>query len=321
MDELNLCWRGMAGVGKKTALRKHLATLAAGRGLPFNIAYKSITGSGGGEAVDGTEDASEDAGTGQVMIETSLVHMGFDIARMSMQDKQILRPILTNLGQGSQVLAGEKGRGSRILVLYHAHLLSSESILLIQSCLEINEGDVSVWMTSEMPVAHRIRDWFVEIPVAGEDRSFEAYKREAVLSTVVATDPIANWPDIFHGLLKRWVNMPEPTIEDIKEVKAFVYELLMRNLRWVEATHFLLDVFITNTDITEDQRKACIKVLANCEATAGGFTIPSYRIPILWESVFLQVRNIVYKRAITSGNSADGASRPRRAPRGSKKIV
>lgn len=319
----------MAGVGKKTALRKHLATLAAGRGLPFNIAYKSIGGSGGGIGEEGAaEEATEDAATGQIMIETSLVHMGFDIARMSMQDKQILRPILTNLGQGSQVLAGEKGRGSRILVLYHAHLLSSESILLIQSCLEMNEGDVSVWMTSEMPVAHRIRDWFVEIPVAGEDRAFEAYRREAILasseSEAAPVKHIANWPDIFHGLLKRWIVTPEPTIEDIKEVKAFVYELLMRNLRWVEATHFLLDVFVQNTDITDAQRKACIQVLANCEATAGGFTIPSYRIPILWESVFLQVRNIVYKCAvapISSTKSTDGAARPRRVARGSKKTL
>ena len=290
MDTLNLCWRGMAGVGKRTALRKRLAEIAAARNLPFTITEKSI--SGGNEVDEEGEDVAPD--TKQIMMETSVVHMGFDIARMSMQDKQVLRPILTNLGKGSQVLSGQTGRGSRIIVLYHAHLLSSESVLLLQSCLELNEGDVSVWLTSEMPVPQRIRDWFVEIPVAGHDNAFAAYKQQA---TLIQNDPakkIANWPDVFHGLLNRWASAEAPTIEDIKEVKAFVYELLMRNLRWVEATHFLLDVLIVSTAITDLQRRACIQALAKCEATAGGYTIPSYRIPILWESIFLQIRNIVH---------------------------
>ena len=145
-----------------------------------------------------------------------------------------------------------------------------------------------------MPVPQRIRDWFVEIPVAGHDNAFAAYKQQA---TLIQNDPakkIANWPDVFHGLLNRWASAEAPTIEDIKEVKAFVYELLMRNLRWVEATHFLLDVLIVSTAITDLQRRACIQALAKCEATAGGYTIPSYRIPILWESIFLQIRNIVH---------------------------
>ena len=280
----------MAGVGKRTALRKRLAEIAAARNLPFTITEKSI--SGGNEVDEEGEDVAPD--TKQIMMETSVVHMGFDIARMSMQDKQVLRPILTNLGKGSQVLSGQTGRGSRIIVLYHAHLLSSESVLLLQSCLELNEGDVSVWLTSEMPVPQRIRDWFVEIPVAGHDNAFAAYKQQA---TLIQNDPakkIANWPDVFHGLLNRWASAEAPTIEDIKEVKAFVYELLMRNLRWVEATHFLLDVLIVSTAITDLQRRACIQALAKCEATAGGYTIPSYRIPILWESIFLQIRNIVH---------------------------
>jgi hypothetical protein len=280
----------MAGVGKRTALRKRLAEIAAARNLPFTIAEKSI--SGGNEVDEEGEDVAPD--TKQIMMETSVVHMGFDIARMSMQDKQVLRPILTNLGKGSQVLAGQTGRGSRIIVLYHAHLLSSESVLLLQSCLELNEGDVSVWLTSEMPVPQRIRDWFVEIPVGGQDRAFAAYKQQA---TLIQSEPkkIANWPDIFNGLLNRWATAAPPTIEDIKEVKAFVYELLMRNLRWVEATHFLLDVLISSTALTDLQRRACIQALAKCEATAGGYTIPSYRIPILWESIFLQIRNIVHQ--------------------------
>lgn len=280
----------MAGSGKHTCLLDHLKKVADARGLPFTLTTRSLTGSGGGEEAE--EDTAE-AETGQIQYETSLVHIGFDVARMSMQDKQVLRPILLNFGQGSQVLAGNQGRGSRILVLYHAHLLSSESVLLLQACLEQNEGDVSIWLSSEMPVPHRIRDWFVELAVPGVDTGFVKFKE------IHSKDlPAANWSTIFHNLLQKWINSPPPTIESVKEVKAFVYELLMRNLRWVEATHFLLDVILEHDGMNETQRKECIKALSTCEATAGGYTIPSYRIPILWESLFLQFRTILSPRCV-----------------------
>jgi hypothetical protein len=267
-----------------------------------------------------TEDGAgpDDGEAGQFLYESSLVHIGLDIARMSMQDKHILRPILTKLGQGSQVMAGEQGRGSRILVLYHAHLLSSESVLLLQACLEQNEGDLSIWMTSEMPVPQRIRDWFVEIPVAGKDMSFESFS-----TSTGAGASVANWPTIFKALIDKWRRSPPPRLQEVKEVKAIVYEMLMRNLRWVEATHFLLDVFLEHPDITPEQRKAAVKALAMCEATGGGYTIPSYRIPILWESLFLQLRTIFAQTPLVSNATPDGTTPvgPKRAPRRSKKSV
>jgi hypothetical protein len=283
MDSLNICWRGPPGTGKRNELVEHLKQVAALRGVPFGLQTKLISGSVGGEDAD----AEEESTAGQITYESSLVHIGFDIARMSMQDKQVLRPIFANLGQGSQVLAGNQGRGARILVLYHAHLLSSESVLLLQACLEQNEGDISVWITSELPVSHRIRDWFVEVPVAGVDRGFNTYTQTSVSTSS------ADWTAIFNAILHTWYTNPPPTIDDVRDVKAFVYELLMRNLRWVEATHYLLDCLITNTEISFKQRRDCIQALANCHATAGGYTIPSYRIPILWESIFLQFRTIL----------------------------
>jgi hypothetical protein len=302
----------MPGSGKRRALQSRLAEIAARRGLPFQITMKPILTA---TATQGEEEGggSEDADTGQIMAESSLVHMGFDIARMSMKDKQVLIPILSSLGSGSHVLAGHHGRSSRILVFYHAHLLSSESVLLLQSCLEMNEGDVSVWFTSELPVPQRIRDWFVEIPVAATtDYSLAPYQRSSQVA-------LKSWSDIFQALLNRWRVASPPTIETVKEVKAFVYELLMRNLRWPEAVHHLLDVLLTNTAITEEQRRACVAALANCEATAGGYTIPSYRIPILWESLFLQFRNIVHRGE--SPKPTDATARTKRIGRGSKRGV
>lgn len=288
MDGLNLCWRGMAGSGKRKSLTEYLKKVAEARGLPFSLTTRSLTGSTSGAQEDGDDDAELE--TGQITYETSLIHMGFDIARMSMQDKQVLRPILLNFGQGSQVLAGNQGRGNRILVLYHAHLLSSESVLLLQSCLEQNEGDVSIWLTSELPVPYRIRDWFVSLPIAGKDNGFVKFEGQLSL---LGKPEAANWPIIFHNLLQKWIDDSEPTIESVKEVKAFVYELLMRNLRWVEATHFLLDTIIQHEGMTEIKRIKCIEALALSEATGGGYTIPSYRIPILWENLFLQFRSIL----------------------------
>lgn len=302
----------MAGTGKKTLLHNALKKVSEIRGLPFSIQMRgvgAVSSMGDVTEAGATEEGADpdDSNAGQFMMETSIVHMGLDIARMSMQDKHILRPILVNLGQGSQVMAGEQGRGSRILVLYHAHLLSSESVLLLQACLEQNEGDLSIWLTSELPVPQRIRDWFVEVSVGGSDFSFEQFSRR------IGKEP-TSWSIIFKKILDKWRSQPPPKIQDVKEVKAFVYEMLMRNLRWVEVTHFLLDVILSHTDITERQRLAAIAALASCEATGGGYTIPSYRIPIIWESLFLQLRTIFTNSETDVAISSKRTSKPRKKP-------
>ena len=302
----------MAGTGKKTLLHNALKKVSEIRGLPFSIQMRgvgAVSSMGDVTEAGATEEGADpdDSNAGQFMMETSIVHMGLDIARMSMQDKHILRPILVNLGQGSQVMAGEQGRGSRILVLYHAHLLSSESVLLLQACLEQNEGDLSIWLTSELPVPQRIRDWFVEVSVGGSDFSFEQFSRR------IGKEP-TSWSIIFKKILDKWRSQPPPKIQDVKEVKAFVYEMLMRNLRWVEVTHFLLDVILSHTDITERQRLAAIAALASCEATGGGYTIPSYRIPIIWESLFLQLRTIFTNSETDVAISSKRTSTPRKKP-------
>jgi hypothetical protein len=291
MDALCICWRGMAGSGKRTQVHEHLRRVAELRGLPFSIKLKTLEPRGDGISENAGDEGQATDAAG-FTYEYSLVHMGYDIARMSMQDKHILRPILTKLGHGSQVMAGAQGRGCRIIVLYNAHLLSTESLLLIQACLEYNNGDLSFWLTSEMPVSHRIRDWFVEIPVAQKK-----------------TGDV--WGSIFTTLIDRWMKAGQPTLADVKEVKSFVYEMLMRNLRWVEATHIMLDTVLEHPRLTEEQRRAAIRALAACEATAGGCTIPSYRIPIIWESLFLELRAIF--SSVDKVANARAPARPRRA--------
>jgi hypothetical protein len=144
------------------------------------------------------------------------------------------------------------------------------------------------------------------VAVEGEDRNFGTY---ATMTIRESSKVPVNWPDIFRAVIDKWRMKPPPRLQEVKEVKAFVYEMLMRNLRWVEATHFLLDVLLTHTGITEEQRGAAIQALATCEATGGGYTIPSYRIPILWESLFLQIRSIFCLKEAVVVDAPSGAGR------------
>jgi len=279
----------MAGTGKKTQIHEKLKQIAESRNVPFNIQTKILSfDSGNASTVAKGDEDDEKTDSHTIDYESSLVHLGFDIARMSMQDKNILRPVLTNYGKGSHVLSGENGCGNRIIVLYHSHLLSSESILIIQSVLEQNDGDLSIWMTSELPVCLRISDWFIEIPTYsedGKDKNFEIFKR-------ISKENIHNWDEIFYAKLVSWTKVM-PNLDEVVEIKKFIYEILTRNLRWVECVHFLLDVILQIKEINESQRLRLLNVIANTEATSGGITLPSYRIPIVWENLFINLRNAI----------------------------
>jgi hypothetical protein len=294
MDSLNISWRGQPHSGKRTALHKALQQLAALRGIPFSIQMRQFYTAGAGKSdsnqisTTAEDDGNDDGGSEKDSFpyEFSLLHIGFDISRMSMQDKIYLKPILQRWSSGSQVLAGNQGRGSRILVFYHAHLFSTESYFLLHSLLENNFGDVSIWMTSELPVAERLSDYFIEIPVQ---------------STLVQTGP--TWSQIFRKVLLSWSQKPFPCLSETTEIRNFLYELLMRNLRWTDCVHYLLDA-ILHLPIDRERKQKVIAILAKQEATAAGQTIPSYRIPLLWEALFLEIREAVSQPTLDGGASS-----------------
>ena len=288
MDSLNICWRGQTRSGKKQQLHTALKQLAQIRGLPFTVQTRQFYTQGLSKSETGQisttveEDGNDDGGSEKDSFpyEFSLLHIGFDIARMSMQDKIYLKPILQRWGPGSQVLAGNQGRGSRILVFYHAHLFSTESYFLLHSLLENNYGDVSIWLTSELPVAERLSDYFLEIPVA-----FQLEKGSL---------PKPSWFDIFRKILQEWSQKPFPKLSETNQIRALLYELLMRNLRWTDCVHYILDILL-ELPIDKKKKQAVLQILAEQEATAAGQTIPSYRIPLLWESLFLRIREAISK--------------------------
>lgn len=311
MDSLNICWRGQSRSGKKEQLHRALQQLAELRGIPFSIQTKQfytqgLTKSESGQITTTVEEEGGEGGSEKDSFpyEFSLLHVGFDIARMSMQDKIYLKPILQRWGSGSQVLAGNQGRGSRILVFYHAHLFSTESYFLLHSVLENNYGDMSIWLTSELPIAERLSDYFVEIPVG--------------LDLKKQTSSLPTWPLIFEKLLRGWSKKSFPCLQETNEIRALLYELLMRNLRWTDCVHYLLDI-VLDLPLKEKKRSAVLGILAKQEATAAGQTIPSYRIPLLWEGLFLQIREAISMDS--SENEAGISSGSEEMPSGSQGVV
>ena len=268
------CWRGPPGAGKRRALQAALGAWSSSLGQHYVLKRQLWDAplQGGEETGDADADAAADAAAAAdakslLPMECSPLHWGFDVARMSLQDKQYIRTILARWGRGSHV-AGH----SRCLVFYNAHLLSSESILFLQAFLEENHRDTVLWLTSEHPLPPRLSDWFQEIPWRG--------------ATQVA-QPLPYSPEITE-LYRAWMTTPA-TLSDVKRIRAVVYALLHRNLRWTDGFHqwmFALD----SVPLTPAQRAAAAAVCVAQPFTGPGQTVPSYRIPVLWEQYLLSLR-------------------------------
>ena len=167
MNALSFVWRGPAGVGKRTQLLQFLEQQAAKHRVPFKVkpSVWYLTKPSNGSADPDEED--EEGGTSKTIpYEESAIHMGFDVARMSMSDKIFLQSILTRwTGQQDVTLQGSGSALSmRYLVLYHAHYLTDESTLQLQEALEQSPA-FAILLTTEVPVCPRLRDMCMEIPV------------------------------------------------------------------------------------------------------------------------------------------------------------
>jgi hypothetical protein len=99
---------------------------------------------------------------------------------------------------------------------------------------------------------------------------------------------------------------PFPKLSETNEIRAFLYELLMRNLRWTDCLHYLLDTVLV-APIENSKRKKILDILAKQEATSAGQTIPSYRIPLLWEALFLELREALSVSVSISLQPIDGS--------------
>jgi hypothetical protein len=284
MDELNLVWIGNRGVGKQTQIHKALQAVAQGRGVGFSIRKGTWSTETNkrlqreSEQTEAQQDETETPQQGEgIPYETSLVHLGFDIARMSMQDKNYIASLLERLGYGTEVAIGKKKQAvKRILVFYHAHLLSHDSVLQLQMALEQHEGSLVIWCTSELPLPYELIDWFVEIPVAGRDFTLGKLRQEYGAQ-------LLDWGSYFDTMIADWAKKPM-TLSRIQEVRDWVYFCLQRNLRWQEVIHYILDSLLT-AKLSDEKLTRTMSFLASLPSTGGGQTLGSYRIPIAWEQL------------------------------------
>jgi len=288
MDDLNLIWLGGRGTGKQTQIHKALQHVAQGRGVNFQIRKATWTTETNkrlqreSEQTEAQQDETETPQQGEgIPYEASLVHLGFDIARMSMQDKNYIASLLDRLGYGTEVAIGKKKQAvKRILVFYHAHLLSHDSVLQLQMALEQHEGSLVIWCSSELPLPYELVDWFVEIPVAGRDMSLGKLRQE------YGAD-IMDWSQYFNILVKSWAKKPM-TLERIQEIRDWIYFCLQRNLRWQEVAHYILEALL-QSQIHPEKIKKAVAALAAEPCTGGGQTLGSYRIPIAWEHLGIEL--------------------------------
>jgi hypothetical protein len=181
------------------------------------------------------------------------------------------------------------GHTQRCLVFYHAHLLSSESIIFLQAFLEENYQDTILWLTSEQPLPPRLSDWCIEIPVTTNQRdlSLECIKNSAPPTALSNT--LITLEDEIILIYKHWIASPA-TLSDVKRIRAIVYGLLHRNIRWTDGFHqwlFALECI----PLTQSQKSQLAKICISQPFTGSGQTVPSYRIPILWENYLLLIRN------------------------------
>jgi hypothetical protein len=146
--------------------------------------------------------------------------------------------------------------------------------------LEQHEGSLVLWFSSELPLSHELIDWFVEIPVGGRDLTLPRLRQQY-------GSQLLDWGTYFDQLIKSWSSKPM-TIGRVQDIRDWVYFCLQRNLRWQEVVHYILES-ILQSSLPEKKIQKAVEILALQPSTGGGQTLGSYRIPIAWEHLGLEL--------------------------------
>lgn len=278
-------WRGWHGVGKRTQLLEFLKKQADLVHVPFDI--KKGTWFLTKQTNNADPDEEDDDATGKsIPYEESQLHLGFDVARMSMSDKVFLQSILTRWTGQQDVCLMSSSLQTRYLVLYHAHFLTDESVLQLQECLE-QYPTFAILLTTEFPLCSRLRDFCFEIPVLGEDKLLATYvKREKLSEKDV-------WLVFFKKTLEEWST--NWNVNKIADIRNWIYTCLQRNLRWTDVLMYWIIAIYDTEWITPAMRPALLSIIWNAESGSGWVLVTSYRIPILWEHVHLKLARKLYE--------------------------
>lgn len=294
-------WRGPPGCGKRTHLLRYIETQTR-KQFPLledftvrqdNTLYLN-------KPSHSSDPDDEDDGTAgkSIPYEESPLHLGFDVARMSMSDKVFLQTILARwTGQQDLCLLSSAVK-TRYLVLYHAHLLTDESVLQLQECLEQYDG-FAILLTTELPLCSRLRDFCLEIPVGGEDYLLQRYNEAQNYP------PVNQWHTFFQQTVEEWSTTPA-SAAFLTRLRNWIYICLQRNLRWTDMIMYWIEAIYHTPwlrDTSPSQRASLLRLLAMAESGAGWMLVTSYRIPILWEHVQLSIARELYRIRASSSSS------------------
>jgi hypothetical protein len=292
-EPCSYAWRGWRGCGKRTQLLEFIKVQANAIGIPFELKQSVWFLNKQTNNADPDEE-DDDAGGKSIPYEESHLHLGFDVARMSMSDKVFLQSILSRWTGQQDVCLMSSSIQTRYLVLYHAHFLTDESVLQLQECLE-QYPHFAILLTTEFPLSPRLRDFCFEIPVVGDDMLLAKYTKAAHLMEKDA------WLEFFKKTLEEWSTNWD--VSKITDVRNWIYICLQRNLRWTDVMmYWILTIYETEW-ITPAMRGQLLTTLWHAESGSGWVLVTSYRIPILWEHVHLKLAHQLYDLRMSLNNN------------------
>lgn len=290
MENPSFAWRGPRGSGKRTQVHEFLKRHAMFHDICLTVKNSTWYLNKGAAA---SAESEEDGDLGKfIPYEESRLHLGFDIARMSMSDKVFMQSILASWNGNQDVCLTQTDICMRFLVLYHAQYLSDESILQLQESMD-KYPQFTVLLTTELPVPNRMKDYFIEIPVAGKDNLL------ANFTSTMHWDGRDVWKEFFKKTLENWSkDWPNNKVATIRQ---WCYTCLQRNLRWADVVMYWIEVVYECEWMTWDIRKRILDILWRIESGSGWILIMSYRIPILWEHTYLHLARELYLCRCTIG--------------------
>lgn len=267
-NNLPILWLGVGGTGKLEKIRRAAAS---------NASTADITGF----SFEVKELQMHDDYKARIIIAPT--HIEIDVTDFSMQEKQILPELLIRLTQHADVAQNFQGK-QRLLVIRRAHAMSLSTAIRIRSTLEQfcmgTNPTTCIWLSArEMnPAISFLEDLFVKVQCPKTPRSLEPpmlpYMRE-IIRTVLN-------------------EKATPDIEIVMWTREIVYSLLGLNLSTLECIELLFRVLTENyleRKMTEEKYLKCLKVIGSLAGSA------SYRTPLLLESIFLDISQIILTEA------------------------
>jgi hypothetical protein len=308
----NICYIGNHGVGKRTALLEFLRGYADKNSVPFQIKTKylvgkllnSISSSNGTEDADSDSDGDEPVATvnadGKYFpFEVSAIHQGYDVARMSLQDKNYIYTIFKHF-HGSSYVLGQNNY--HFFVFYHAHLLSEESIIFLQEKLEQYAGCLRIFFTADYPLPVRLADHFLEIQVGTTELNSDMKDNHLYQSLQKRFPSMPSqpaWITWFQQTLASWIGAEAKWMaSDVPAIRQWIYFCMQRNLRWCELIEYWTLTIRGSSALSHKQKGELFRILTLAEGGGGWQIIPSYRIPLLWEHLLLSIIKVLTEVAV-----------------------